>query len=135
MSVMYAPILYPGQMVFEKIDGQETPCPVLGAFISLTGSATNIPVVAAVSGKKIRVLSICLTSAANMTQPTLKNGSGGAVIYQMTCPANTGEHPDVVRDLNPFGWCETSTGVGLYADAGTTTQNIQVRYVAYTLTT
>ena len=63
-------------------------------------------IVAAVSGKKIRVLSLVLVASGTTTVRFEAGASGTALTGQMALVANTG----FALPFNPVGWFETSSG-------------------------
>ena len=75
------------------------------AVIDCEGSGDNT-LVAAVVGKKIRVLSVLLVSAGSVNVRFESGASGTALSGQMNLVANTG----FVLPYNPVGWCETAVG-------------------------
>ena len=76
------------------------------AWIDHAASGDN-SIVAAVSGKKIRVLALFLVAAGGVTVRFESGASGTALTGQMNLVANTG----FVLPFNPLGWFETGTGV------------------------
>ena len=69
-----------------------------------TATSGDTTLVAAVSGKKIRVLS-CFLMAAGTVNVRFESGTGGtALTGQMNLVANTG----FVLPFNPIGWFETA---------------------------
>lgn len=69
----------------------------------------NNPVVAAVAGKRIRVLAFLLVSAGTVTARFESGADGTALTGQMTLAVNT----QVQAAFNPVGWFETAAGVAL----------------------
>lgn len=102
--------------VFEDKDGVVVPC----KFVSLDQAAasSNVQAVAAVTGKKIKVLKITVSSDTVETQIRFKNGSGGGNLYFIVAPDITLNPPNADIDGGLFGLCETSAGTGLYFDTG-----------------
>lgn len=72
------------------------------AAISASTSGDNT-IVAAVTGKKIRVLSLVLVSAGTTTTAFESAAGGTALTGDMALVANTG----YVLPYNPFGWFQT----------------------------
>lgn len=69
-------------------------------------AATDTTLVAAVAGKKIRVLAVVVDAAGTVTA-RFESGTGGtALTGQMTFAAATSE----VMPFNPVGWFETAAG-------------------------
>lgn len=67
------------------------------------GDSGDNTIVAAVTGKKIRVTSFALVSAGTVTARFESAAGGTALTGQMTMAANT----SVVFPYNPNGWFET----------------------------
>jgi hypothetical protein len=83
----------------------ETPALIKYAIIDAAGSGDNT-VVAAVTGKKIRVISLWLISAGTVTTRWESAASGTALSGQATLAVNTG----YVLPVNEHGWFETVAG-------------------------
>lgn len=75
------------------------------AVIDHAGSGDNT-LVAAVGGKKIRVLALFLVAAGSVNVRLESGASGTALTGQMNLVVNTG----FVLPFNPVGWCETAVG-------------------------
>jgi hypothetical protein len=94
-------------------------------------SQTDASIVAAQSGKVIRVLSIAFVCGATETNATFNSkgsGAGTAISPVFQNAANGG----AVLPHNPLGWFETSTGEGLSLTTGTGSQTgVLVTYVVY----
>ena len=96
---------------------------------NIAAATTDGSVVAAVSGKKLRVLAAVVMAggtATNITFNTKPAGAGTAISMLFACGANGGA-------ALPFahgGWFETSSGEGLSATTGAgSTVGVQVIYV------
>lgn len=74
------------------------------AAVSASGSGDNT-LVAAVTGKKIRVLSLVL-SAAGAVNVRLESGAGGTALTGVMVMAAAGDQ--IVLPFNPLGWVETA---------------------------
>lgn len=111
----------------------ETPkevCPVLNKFVSL-GVGANQSVVAAVTGKRIRVMGLVAQSnnaASGVLQ--LLDGSGGTLLYSYPLPTNA--QPTEKLPIVNSGYMETSTGVGLFATVLTQAIVANIFYIVYT---
>jgi hypothetical protein len=99
------------------------------AFASVAAGTTDGPVVAAVAGKKLRVLAFILMAAATATLATFNSkgaGAGVAISPAYPCAINGGLAPP----YNVHGWLETSAGEGLTLTTGAgSTVVVQVVYV------
>ena len=99
------------------------------------GVANNTQLIAAVTGKKIRVMGIQAQSqgaAAGAFQ--LKSNSGGATLTPaMYTPPNTNGAWYQLPVINS-GYMETATGHGLFVDVTTTGQSMLISYIVYTPT-
>lgn len=99
------------------------------ALVNVAHSQTDAEVVAAVSGKKIRVLwadVIAGGTATNVTLNTKPAGAGTAITSLKACPANGG----FTWPVNEYGWCETVAGQGLSVTTGTgSSVGIDIGYI------
>ena len=99
------------------------------AFANVAAGQTDSSIVAAVSQKKIRVISVAMVSGAtatNVTFNTKPGGAGSAVSPLFANAANSG----VVLPVNQWGWFQTSTGEGLTVTTGAgSTTGILVGYL------
>ncbi len=94
-------------------DDQGAPLVTKRAVIDHAGSGDNT-IVAAVTGKKIRVVSAFLIAAGAVTV-RFESGAGGAALTgQMTIAANGG----LVLPFNPNGWFETAESALLNLELG-----------------
>lgn len=103
---------------------QVTPDPTLvggyqykRAKADVAASQTDAAVVAAVTGKKIRVVALVAKAggtATNATFTTKPAGSGTAISPVFANGANG----DTILPFNPMGWFETSAGQGLSVTTG-----------------
>jgi hypothetical protein len=104
--------------------GVESP---LYAFANIAASQTASSLVAAIVGKKIRVLSLAFVCGAVATNATF-NSDTGAISALFANAANGG----AVLPLNPLGWFETDEGEALTLTTGTgSTTGVQIVYVAH----
>lgn len=106
---------------------------VKSKWVQFNAPTTNGTVIAAVTGKAIRVLSITAhVDTATFTKCYLKDGSGGS--YLISWGFNT-TSDTIIFPHEVAGWCETTAGTGLYADitniAGATWY-VSVRYIEVT---
>src|SRR5213082_747725 len=83
------------------------------AFLNLAASATQTSVVAAVTGKRIRVLAVYAVAGGTATNLTF-NSNTTAITPLLANAANGG----VVLPLNPAGWFQTTAGEALTATTG-----------------
>lgn len=95
----------------------------------VAASQTDSSIIAAVSGKKLRVISmvaVCGANATDLTFNTKPSGSGTAITGVFQNAANGGE----VLPFNQSGWFETNAGEGLTATTGAgSTTGITMTYV------
>jgi len=95
---------------------------------NIAASQTDSSMVAAASGRKIRVTSLAIKSAGTATNVTFNSkpsGSGVAItpLFAM------GVNDDLVLPHNPDGWFSTLAGEGLTVTTGTgATVGILVNY-------
>ena len=98
------------------------------AFANIAASTTDGVVVAAVSGKKIRVLALAGQCGATATNITFNSKPGGAGTAKSMLFAN-GANGGAVLPFNPEGWFETVSGEGLSATTGAgSATGVQVVY-------
>ena len=97
------------------------------AFVNIAASQTAAAVVAAVAGKKIRVLALAFVCGATATNATF-NSDSGAISCLFANAANAG----AVLGLNPVGWFETDEGEALTLTTGAgSTTGVQVVYATH----
>lgn len=98
------------------------------AFANVAASQTDAQIVAAIVGRKIRVLGFCAVAAAtatNLTFNTKPSGAGTAISCLFANGINGGE----VLPPNELGYFETNVGEGLSCTTGAgSTTGIQVIY-------
>lgn len=73
--------------------------------IAASGSGNNT-LVAALSGRKIRVIAMYLSSAGTVNAKLQTSAGGTDLTGLLYCVANCG----IVLPYNPAGWCETLSG-------------------------
>ncbi len=104
-------------------------CTVKYAFANVAAGQTDSSIVAAVSSKKIRVLSYLLqagSSATNFTFNSKGGGAGTAISMLHANAANGG----VARAVNEHGYFQTNSGEALTATTGAgATTGVQVTYI------
>lgn len=86
--------------------------------VNVAPSQTDSPIVAAIVGKKIRVLAALLVAGATATNVTFTSkpsGAGTAISQLLALAANGG----AVLPFNPLGWWDTNVGEGLSVTTGT----------------
>lgn len=92
--------------------------PYDNAYDSIAASATDSVLVAAVTGKKIRVLTYMVnqgdTTPSTVTFNSKGSGAGTAVWPAVKYAANGGAQPPV----NPTGWFETNVSEALTVSTG-----------------
>lgn len=87
------------------------------ALANIAASTTDGAVVAAVSGKRIRVVALVAQCAATATTITFNSKPAGAGTAISSAFAN-GINGALVLGFNPAGWFETVAGEGLTATTG-----------------
>lgn len=79
-------------------------------FATITSSTSgNLTVVAAVTSKKIRVVSLYMVAGGTVSVSTNSSSVGPAIAGVASLATNTG----VVLPFNPVGWFETASGASL----------------------
>jgi hypothetical protein len=107
-------------------------CEIL-SFQTVQAASTSATWIAAVAGKRIRVLSfLCVSDAAATVNINVYSNAAGTIVGRAIAPNNTlGQMFKL--DFNPAGWYETNTGELL---GGTTAAGGQAilcfRYIIYT---
>lgn len=116
---------------FARIGRHSEELPLKTAVVELS-TGNNQTVIAAVTGKRIRVMGFVVQSNTS-TQGELEfiDGSGGSLLFQsIHCPPSTAL--PFVLELKDPGYFETTAGTGLFADVVTAAVNATVFYVEYT---
>lgn len=130
MSTIYTEQIAPCQVF---VDSNGLAIPVKQVALSLTKGSTNQLILAGVTGKRIRVISLVLSCYSGISWIEMRDGSGGA--YLLTVAVQTSVGPSVVLPFNKAGWLDTSAGVGIYANTGTDTPIVSLSYIEYTQVT
>ena len=95
----------------------------------IASSATDSSIVAATTGKKIRVIALACVTGSTPTTITFNSkgsGAGTAISCQFQNGANGGE----VLNFNPAGWFETTASQALTATTGAgSTTGVIVTYI------
>ena len=102
---------------------------IRNAYVSVAASQTDSAVVAAVTGRRIRVRSVVInqgdTTPSSVTFNTKPAGAGSAIYPALKAAANGG----FVMPDNPYGWFQTLAGEGLTVTTGAgSTTSIAVTY-------
>lgn len=101
---------------------------VLKTFVNISASTTDGSIVAAVTGKIIRVISLAMVAGATATNITFNSKPAGAGTAISALFAN-GANGGAVLPFNEKGWIDTNSGEGLTATTGTgATTGIQIVY-------
>lgn len=125
-------VIDPVRLYVNHLNGGAEVCKVLCAPVPLT-VANNQLIVAAVTGKRIRIIGFSYQSkAAGAASFLLRSGSGGAVIHELLTQAGTGSPPILFPKDDGGGYCETASGTGLYADNAGNLASLNVYYITYT---
>lgn len=131
---MTSPRVFPSEFGAEiAFDKPDTPAAVRTVQKQLTAATANQDVVALVTGKLIRVLSVVACSdgaASTVYLHSSTTGSDGAFI---DVPANTVATPNVILPENKYGWFNSAAvGEKLQADCGAVVVRLAVTYYIYT---
>lgn len=98
--------------------------PIKNGFANIAAAQTDSSVIAAVTGKKIRVHAIAFVTGGTATTITMNSGSSA-----ISCLFANGINGGAVLPYNPNGWFETAAGAALTATTGAgATTGIQVQY-------
>lgn len=87
---------------------------VKNAFDSIAASASDSSLVAAVTGKKIRVLAVVINQGDTTPSTVTFNSASAAISPALKAAANGG----FVLPYNEVGWFETVAGEALTVDTG-----------------
>lgn len=88
-------------------------------FKSVVAGTTGSVLVSAVTGKKIRVLSLNLVAVSTASTALITSATPGAYKFGAVVPANTVATPNQFFTADPkVGLFETDSGEGLYLDTG-----------------
>lgn len=99
----------------------------LRAFATVAQSQNDSALVAAVTGKVIRVVALLIIPAGTATTSTLESATT-AISGAISPAANT----PVVFPYNPAGWFQTASGEALNVDTGAGSNTVyQIVYVTY----
>lgn len=101
------------------------------AFGNVAQNKTDESLIAAVTGKKIRVLAIVARTGATTTTATFNSkgsGAGTAISALFANAVNNG----ILLPFNPYGWFQTNSGEALTVTTGATGSATGIQ-VVYTL--
>jgi hypothetical protein len=113
-----------------EINGQR--CQVYTAHINNI-VANNVQVVAAVTGKRIRVMGWFSQSFAVATGSLqFKDGSGGTFLTSAFYSPLYTTGDMLIMPIVDCGYFETTAGTGLFVDVATNTMVLNVQYITYT---
>ncbi len=87
-------------------------------FAVVSGSATANTLVAAATGKRIRVMALILVASGGANNTRLQSGAGGTA---MTGVMNLAANGQLVMPYNEAGWCETAVAALLNLDLSAAT--------------
>lgn len=98
-------------------------------FVNVAASQTDSVVVAAVTGKKLRVIALAMVAGATATDATFNSKPAGAGVAISALFAN-GANGGAVLPRNKEGWFETVAGEGLTVTTGAgSATGIHITYV------
>lgn len=116
--------------IFTDISGQILPAKQI--VVDIAAGAANQQIIAAVTGKKLRILGLTAHPVTDNTIVKFVDGSGGLKLISFRL---LNAFPNEVFEFKPEGWFDTSAGVGLYANnKATSIATVSLRYVEYTET-
>lgn len=123
--------LDPNRFLVRAVAGASEVLPVLYKSDS-QAAAGNKTTVAAVTGKRIKVIGLQAQSVAALGQLTFFSAStAGTQLWDGYLPDGAVSQP-LVLPINPLGYFETNTGEALIARAVTATQIWNIQYITYT---
>lgn len=99
---------------------------------TVAASQTDSVLIAAVAGKKIRVLSIALVVAGTATTSTFGSKAGAGATTAISPAFSPAANGSLVLPFSPTGWMETLSGEGLVVTTGAGSASVyQIVYVTY----
>ena len=102
--------------------------PVKRAFANVAAGQTEAEIIAAVNGRKLRVLWIVAVCGGTATTLVFLSGSDAGT--SISCTLALGANGIAVLPENPFGWFETDANAQLTVNTGSgSTIGIHVGYV------
>lgn len=106
-------------------------CTVATAVLQLDPGANQVAV-AAVSGKRVRIMGLVgQSNTTTLSQCGFHDGSGGSYLLpDFYYPINTADI--FVLPFIDSGYCETSTGTGLYITVQTAAIKMALQYILWT---
>lgn len=87
-------------------------------YVAVAAAASNTTLVAAVAGKRIRVVSLALVATGGAITVKLQSTTATDLTGAMALAATTGS---LVWQYNPAGWCQTVAGELLNLNCSATT--------------
>jgi hypothetical protein len=115
--------------IFRDKDGA---CPIF-TYTATQAASTNVTWVAAVTGKRHRIIEMLgVSDAAAQLSLNIYSNAVGTLVGRTTLPAST-SNTMLKLDFNPGGWFETVTGELLGGSTGAGAQGlVTIRYITYT---
>lgn len=94
--------------------------------------ANDQQIVAAVTGKRIRVMGMVLGSSAASSSVLFQSGAAGVQLTTLLNAPAIATLPPFVLPITDSGYFETTTGEGLFCDVTIAITYINVFYIEYT---
>lgn len=114
-------------------DSTRNVCEVKDAFLQATAATNNQSLIAAVTGKKIVVISLALHSLGAAGHIVFKSGNAGTNLRSYLAPVNTSASPMIQEPLNFAGIFRTASGIGLFLDNNSAAAvNVACSYIEVT---
>lgn len=88
------------------------------AYSNVPPSQGAAPLIAAVPGKKIRVLALAMACDDTATSSTFRSKSAAGPTMIISCPFANAANGGAVLNFNPAGWFETKPGEALTVTTG-----------------
>jgi hypothetical protein len=99
----------------ERISGADNNCEVKSRVFQSAGGIGAELAIAAVTGKRLRVLSLLAWSDGAAVYATVGTGAAGATgVMSYRVPISTAATPNVILPFAPCGWGESTTSNALY---------------------
>lgn len=118
---------------FVFVEAGGVPCPVLTLSAQFAQNSAGAAFITAVTGKKIRIISLTAFSIGAANSGGLTSVAGGPTICAFSVPANTSDSPNVIYPPSKSGWGDSGVSAAAPVNTGTGgAVQISVTYIYYT---
>jgi len=116
-------------------DTNQQPIEIKNGYVSFSDSESNQVLVAAVAGKKIRILSMTARAAGAVGGLVIKRAGSSTAVWRITLPLDS-TGVNYFAPLHEIGYLDSATGGALHYDSGSqagyTGGSISFRYIEFT---